>query len=297
MENGLKLEAFLEDVLQKDKLESGWTGGVQIVCHSNANAALITFPVINRRPELFHSYLGAAPATRGGMTFLSNMCTKGGSSTILGNTTMLTPWHWNGWTSAVYFMPNKGEWNDRAAEDRPNLTEADGLTEVECDFHVLEDWERCKIGPFDPRSGCAAETQKPSPRSFFRETLRQAKEFRNLMVHDPTADYPPMASLVGDAIETHTTFRRRTPDSPFSFFDDDLPPLTTMGDGLIPASRSTPRTWAVPCVQKSGGASSGGSWMESMYVDIMKNLVELEKLLNDLIAEANTRGKLQAGRK
>ena len=296
LENGYALERFLEKVLRED--DSAYDGGVQVVCHSNG--ALVAFPVVNRRPELFHSFLGVGAAFRGGMTFLPNNCIPGGGNTLGPNTTMFTPRHWHGWTAGYYFLPNKDDWNDRAAAERPHLVEADGLTEVACDFHTLEDWERCRLGPFDPRSGCAAEMRTPANRAFFRETLRQAKAFRKLMVYDPNVDYPPIAVLASDAVATHSTVRRPTPDAPFDFLfpgdPDPLDPsaktatatpgdgcggLITPGDGLIPIDRCTPPE-PVPVFKKVV--------TKDTHLGLARNVAAIETLLNEMIDAANARG-------
>jgi pimeloyl-ACP methyl ester carboxylesterase len=86
-EAGARLEAFLTDVLQRYR---GYTGGAQILCHSNG--ACVTFPVVNRRPDLVHSVVFAAGALGGGASTLHDMSEPDAPpNNQNGNRTMLQP--------------------------------------------------------------------------------------------------------------------------------------------------------------------------------------------------------------
>ena len=211
-EAGAQLEDLLESLLSLSSRKSARGEahrGAQLICHSNG--ALVAFPVMNRRPELFHSVVLAAGATAGGVAMLPELSVPGvGSSNVSGNTSMITPAHWFGWTAPYYFMPLQTE---RAALDRYHLAEADG-TEVKCDFHNIADWKRLKIGPYHAESGVLMDH---AAEEFFEETLKQAREYRQMMVAKPGVDYPPIAVIASACMDTVTTWCRATPDSPFCF--------------------------------------------------------------------------------
>ena len=65
LEAGHALEAFLEKVF----VETG--SASQLIVHSNGG--VVTFPVVNRRPELFHSVLWAASGCLGSVNFLKEL--------------------------------------------------------------------------------------------------------------------------------------------------------------------------------------------------------------------------------
>ena len=90
-EAGARLEAFLTDVLE----DCGYDGGAQVLCHSNG--ATVSWPVVNRRPDLVHSVVFAAGALRGGLSALHEMSEPTPANTLSGNRTMLKPANWFGW--------------------------------------------------------------------------------------------------------------------------------------------------------------------------------------------------------
>ena len=65
----------------------------QLICHSAG--ALVTFPLLNRRPELVHSILFAAGALDQGMLLCQDMSTTGGRNTLSPfQKHMITPSTW-----------------------------------------------------------------------------------------------------------------------------------------------------------------------------------------------------------
>jgi pimeloyl-ACP methyl ester carboxylesterase len=276
-EAGSKLERFLEAILRHD--ESGWTGGVQVICHSNG--ALVTFPVLNRRPELFHSVLFAAGALRGGVGFIRDLSIKGLGNKMAFNSTMMTPKHWIGWTSGYYFMPTLDE---LAAEGRPHLVEADGVTPVAMNFHDVSFWEQNQLGPFDPRSGCRQYMDgDPANKLFFEETLKRCLEYKQLMKCDASVTYPPLAVLASDSVtDTTTTWRRPSPESPFAFDDKAFPPLTSPGDGRICLNGSCMPPDGVPVLRKVVSHES--------HTGVATDVANIGPLLDALIQEAQSRG-------
>jgi len=148
------------------------------------------------------------------------------------NSTMVTPRHWVGWPSPHYFWPLVGQLNSTGG---PHLAEADG-TPVPCDFHSLEDWKRLGLGPYHQRSGVSADFMDATADAFLGETLARAQEYRKLMVCQPGMQYPPIAVLRSDAVETVTGYRRPIGGGPFDF--DSF--TSTPGDGRVPLQATLP---------------------------------------------------------
>lgn len=248
-------EKYLEDIVKKhfpNRAQAAGAGrkGVQVVAHSMG--CLITFPIVNRRADLFHSCLFAAGAMGPLFAFLPDVSELGGKN-MMGpfNRTMLTPERWLGWPSLWSFFPLESDREDdrlRAQDDTaglPWLAEADGA-EVPMDFHNLTDWKRLKLGPYHPRSGIAKEALTPEAESFLAETLARAKAYRETgMVYKSDVQYPPIACL--RAVHTDGAgkdpclrqVRRLSPDGTFDFGS-----LATVvhapGDDVIQKSAALP---------------------------------------------------------
>lgn len=87
------METFLDELLAADHAATGWTGGAQVVGHSGGG--MLTFPVLNRRPELFHSLLFTASGTMATSKALPGLSVYGCKDNRLGaNKTMFTPDNW-----------------------------------------------------------------------------------------------------------------------------------------------------------------------------------------------------------
>ena len=270
-ESGEALEEFLEGVIE----ETGSTQGVQVVCHSMGG--LITFPVINRRPELFHSVLFAAAALGGGVSFLRDLAEPGhGNAMGPVNDGMFTPERWASWPSVWSFFNIDGE---REAQGKSEsswapLTEADGTTPVPCDFHNLEDWKRLKLGPYGPDSGISEVT--PEMEAFLQGTLTRAKAYRQKLVHNPAITYPPIAVLRSDAVPTITKLTRLVPDASFDYKGA----ITSPGDGRITLEDTLP---------PRGVPVTGIVTNHADHSGILSEFEDVKALLGKLLAEANER--------
>jgi len=261
---------LLEDFLASVVKESGYVGGAQVVCHSMGNC--IMFPVLNRRPELFHSVLLAAPALGPDVTVLRDISALGPWNKLGLNSTLCTPTRWLGWTSSTHFLPSSSE--------KPNphanafLTEADGQTEVPVQFHDLHDWRSLRLGPFHPTSGIEGVSHDMA--TFFCETLKRAKLFREQLRHKPDLTYPPMIMLLGSGTPTPISYQRPAPDEPFDFSS----PLTTDGDGRVPVQGALVPE-GVPLLTTSVIAAS--------HTGILSNVAHVEGILERLSEEATRR--------
>lgn len=271
------LEFFLENVTRScsSANESGRMGA-QVVCHSMG--AMIAFALLNRRPELFHSVLLAAPAVMGGCIFLEDLSIPGAGNTVGGwNTTMMTPRHWLSWPSGYHALPLPG---DPGYEGRPHLAEADGETEVAADFYDIEDWRRLRLGPYHPRSGVLMEA---GAEAFLCETLRRARAFRAQIVYDPLVEYPPIVVLKSDAVKkTATTYLRPSSDAPFEFSSGKLSPRYTPGDGRI---------WAYGPSLPVGVPVLETRITKSSHTHILSDLGHVRELVDLLLEAAKRRGK------
>lgn len=145
-EAGEQLKSFIEKELAR---RGDTSQGVQVAAHSNG--AVVVWPLLNRRPELFHSLLLIAPAFSGGVSFMPDISRAGdaGNKNAF-NTTMMTPEHWMGWTTPFYFFPEAGQ---RMTDGRPPFSEVDGTTAVEIDMHNFQHWKDYRLGPYHPESG------------------------------------------------------------------------------------------------------------------------------------------------
>jgi pimeloyl-ACP methyl ester carboxylesterase len=231
-ESSQKLEDFLDAILKEGQR-------AQMVCHSMG--ALITLPLLNRRPELFNSVLLAAPATGPDISCLRDM-SEVGQNNQMGpfNSTMMTPWHWLTWTSGTHFLPSTGDVPCPGTD--AFLEEHDGIA-VPVDFHNIEDWRRLQLGAFHPNSGVGEITKEVE--EFFTITLQRAKHYRELLRFDPRVAYPHIAILLSDDTPTPITLRRQAPNMPFDFENY----LTVPGDGRVATTaRLVPE--GVPVLEK-----------------------------------------------
>ncbi len=120
----------------------------------------MSLPLLNKRPDLFHSILFAAAALGGGISFLQDVSVPGnGNAFGPFNKSICTPSHWMGWTSAYHFFNYEGE---RDLTGRPplktpplyNVDAKGNVQAVPCNMHDLKDWIKNKIGPYHPQSSC-----------------------------------------------------------------------------------------------------------------------------------------------
>ena len=201
-EASTQLEAFIDAELAS---RGGDPRGAQVVAHSNG--AVVAWPLVNRRSELFHSLLLIAPAFSGAVSFLPDISRAGDAGNKLAfNSTMMTPEHWMGWPTPFYFFP---EAHQKMTGGRPPFMEADGTTAVEVDMHEFQHWKDYQLGPYHPDSGV---TMSPEEELFLHQTLVKAKAYRQLICHDPLVQYPPIGVLTSTCSDrTVTTWRRPTP--------------------------------------------------------------------------------------
>lgn len=273
LEAGQKLERFLEELLQKECRAGIWSGGAQLMCHSNGG--IVTFPVVRRRPELFHSMLWAASGSLANVSMLPDLSVKKHSNNMLGgNGTMMTPDRWLDWPSGFHFLPTVKEQAESEAlfGGAFALCEADGA-KVEVDFHDIESYRRLKLGPFHPRSGVSLPLSD-ADEAFLVETLRRARAFRELMVRDPSFIYPPMAVIAASNSVTPVGWKRPSPEAPFNFGDGDADVLNAPGDGRFAFSSAGPPEGVPVALRIVSDASHSG---------VAVDLINVEKALDALL--------------
>jgi pimeloyl-ACP methyl ester carboxylesterase len=273
-----QLEAFIEAELAKHP----GTQGAQVIAHSNGG--MVTWPLVNRRPDLFHSLLLVAPAIAGNAAIMPDLslATEPGNKVAF-NKTMQTPSHWLSWPVVFYFFQTREQ---KMTGGRPPFAEADG-TPVDVDLHRIEHWKEYQLGPYHPDSGV---TMSDEDEQFLAETLRKAKDYRALFCHDEHVDYPPIGVLTSTCDErTVTTWRRPTPGEPFvldrseASADHPAAPLVTLGDGRIEATRADPPA-GVPVHCRNSSA-------DATHTSIATTMDMVVPLLTQLTAEADRRGK------
>ena len=256
LEGSWQLEAFVMKLLNQERAAGVWDGKAQIMVHSNGG--LVSWPVVQRRPELFHSVLWAASGALGNVSFLPDLSIRGYPGNALsGNTTMMTPLHWLSWTSGYHFLPCREEEAQHVARfGAPTFCEADG-TPIDADLHDIETYRRLQLGPYHPRSGIPLPLSA-SDEVCFSEVLTRARAFRLSLAFNPAICYPPQAVIARDATPTPTTWVRADPAAPFSFAPDGSDARCMVGDGRFDFEEAGPPN-GVPVVVrlKSKGSHTG----------------------------------------
>ena len=259
-ETGSKLEKFLERVAA-----GGSQQRCQVVAHSMGS--LVVVPVLNRRPELFHSVLFVAGAMGSGIGFLPDLSLHQCSGNYTGlNKTLLGPGVWCSCPSPFHFFPLK---EDTASDGGPSLVNADG-TAVEVDFHSVADWKRLQLGPWHPESGCRVT---PAMEEFIATTLGRARGYRKSLVCNPQVAYPPLCALVGDAQPTPLAWSRPGPGQPFNL---QRPVRTGTGDGRVIVGDGLPPQ-GIPCevtVTRMG------------HLEVLNDTTTVQALLESLLLKA-----------
>jgi len=263
------LATFLRKILE------GKTTGAQVVAHSMGG--LITFPLLNESPELFHSVLFGASALGGGVSFLPDLSIPG-KDNMLGpfNSSTLTPKHWLGWPSGFHFFNNVGE------RETSEGTFCSGLYDIKetgeeidtvCDFHNIDDWKRLKIGPYHPSSGCE---MNPSAEVFFAETLARAKEFRHKIMFDEKVTYPPIAVIASDYAETVIAWGKQEHEGIFLF--DGTKSKKTPGDLRVALCDAFPPEGVPVCKHIVNKAT---------HMNVLNDIPSVSCLLTTLIEQVN----------
>jgi len=265
-ENNMRLERFIEDVIQN---HSGPAKAVQVVAHSMG--CLITLPLLNRRPELFHSVLFAAAAYKPGIGFMQDVSEPGnGNMTGPFNKTMFTPQMWLSCPSPFHFFPLADDKNDLGGSF---LQEANG-DPVQFDLHDLQDCKRLKLGPYHPNSK-VPESHTESSNVFFGELLRRAQAYRQLLKYDPNVTYPPIAVLRSDCAQVTAAYKRPSSDAPFDFQTR----VEVPGDG---------RVSLVGALPPDGIPVHKVVTINASHADVLNNDASIQ-LLDELIEEAKRR--------
>jgi len=276
-----QLELFLLDSLRR--CSGAGVTGVQVVCHSNG--ALVTLPLLNRRPDLFHSILFCSPQVTATVGTLEDVSAEGSQGNRMGmNSSMLTPTKWLTWPSLWYLMPTENEIGLGCA---PRLSEADGKTTVGMDYHNLEDWKKMKLGPYHPRSGVRID--KPTE-VFLESTLRRAQAFRERLKCDSSVNYPPIAVLKSDADDKlETTVFRPQPDAPFDFLKKRRKSSgSNLGEG---------RLWANATGMPDGIIVNEKRVSKSSHKDTPADIKNVEQMLENLINIARKEGRRHGSKK
>ena len=162
-------------------------GKVQIVGHSMGG--LISFVALNRRPDLVHSVLFAGVPFGSSIGFLEDM--HAGTATGFNNR-ILSPQVLFTFAAPYSLFPL-----DPA---EPVLVDREGDI-IPHDLYSADDWERQKLGIFAMSGRGAISSEE---RAHLRNALRQAGEFRSLLVCSSKKPmvYPPIAVLTSDAHQT-----------------------------------------------------------------------------------------------
>lgn len=157
------------------------TGRVSIIAHSMGG--LLTFALINKRPELVESAVFAGVPFKGGIGFLPDLHI--GSDTGL-NSKICSPEVLATFPSVFSLFPLEHD----ALRDPMGRT-------VAADFFAAADWQRLKLGPY------AAGRQMPEGfDAFFGAALAKARTFRERLVVRPNLAYPPILVINSKAHKT-----------------------------------------------------------------------------------------------
>eukprot|EP00035_Acanthoeca_spectabilis_P025467 m.458562 g.458562 ORF g.458562 m.458562 type:complete len:437 (-) comp21533_c0_seq1:254-1564(-) len=176
------LEVYLDTLV-------GGPGGqpVQLIAHSMG--AVVSLPLIAKRPDLFHSVLFLAPGVHTDVGFLED-CSLAGlhspprtcNNTVF-NSTMLSPSLWATCPAPYSFFPLKGF---LASDGKPPLTLPDG-TPVDFDFYNLDDYKRYRLGIYHPHSQVDVT---PELEEFMRNMFRRCVRFRRNLLDLDLSDSP-----------------------------------------------------------------------------------------------------------
>eukprot|EP00128_Syssomonas_multiformis_P013949 Colp12_sorted_trinity150504_noHs@4682 len=219
-ETAEKLVSFLEEVSQKHANKK-----VQVVAHSMGG--LLTWSVLGRRPELFHSILFAGVpfvAGRGLFWHLHYGDPIGRNRKILSSRVSFS------FPSAFCFFPPTHE---AIVKGDSGVCDPEGNL-LMVDYYDANFWREHKIGIFADEEGLTKEEQE----EYFQHltcALKDAKRFRDTLHFTSDDQRPPMHVLIGNKIpvagkiltdRTHPKNHRG-----FRFCEESRAP----GDGTMPA--------------------------------------------------------------
>eukprot|EP00123_Amoebidium_parasiticum_P006185 comp17205_c0_seq1/m.16142 comp17205_c0_seq1/g.16142 ORF comp17205_c0_seq1/g.16142 comp17205_c0_seq1/m.16142 type:complete len:367 (-) comp17205_c0_seq1:9-1109(-) len=168
-------EAFL------DKVRG--TSRVQVLAHSMGG--LITFSLLNRRPDLFHSIVFAGVPFSPEANFLQDM--THGSAAGLNKSLLSANAHFT-WTSTYTLFP-------LASQHQLLVVDGDGKS-LDVDFMNPDDWVKHNMGIFNRD----LTTNPPTDQELnhLERAIERAKRFRESLARpDLHPQYPPLAVLSG----------------------------------------------------------------------------------------------------
>jgi len=190
-ENADEFVKFLEKVRAEN-------GGARVQVAAHSMGGLITFVVLNRRPDLFHSVLFAGVPFGSSISFLEDMhsgTSNGFNKRILNPQVLFT------FVSPYTLFP--------ADPKESGLADVHG-NRIMHDWFSVDDWARQKLGIF-AISGSGGATAEQ--REHLRKALDRARQFRSWLVFKASVSYPPIAVLASDARPTLLTVIRNGPRS------------------------------------------------------------------------------------
>jgi len=213
-----KFVAFLETVSQQH-------GGARVQVVGHSMGGLISFVALNRRPDLVHSALFAGVPFGPHISFLEDMhvgTAAGLNSRILSPQVLFT------FVSVYSLFPL--EPSESALKDQ------DG-NPIPHDWYSAKDWERRKLGIFAMIERAEVSREQ---RAHLRNALRQAREFRSLMVRSRknSFQYPPIAVLASDTRQTLSAVVKGGRGAVRGWDFQEAP--KEPGDGRVPFVRALP---------------------------------------------------------
>jgi len=190
-ETALAFEKFIETVKY-----TSLGRAPQVIGHSMG--CLITLNVFVRRPELFHSVLFGAPAYAPNVSSIEDFSATERMNTMVKNTKLFTPKSHITNPSAFSFVARTGERELFGKEHVDNFYDSEGRP-ITKDLHQLETWKNLKIGMYHPLSNVEVT---PAHEEWMQAVLDKCLKFRKGLIPDPESDYPPVAVIRGDHIDT-----------------------------------------------------------------------------------------------
>ncbi|MDZ4678609.1 MAG: alpha/beta hydrolase [Oligoflexia bacterium] len=191
-------EKFIESIKQKHGSK------VKVIAHSNGG--MLTLALLNQRPDLFESIVFIGVPFRGGIGFLPDLQVVRAFGL---NKRILSPAVLGSMTPVYTSFPLTGH----GALDKngvPHLT----------DYFSVQTWQKNQWGLFK-----TSKESKEKIEKFMIEALKQAKEFRELMV-SKNISYPPIKVVLSKT--RPTLFAIKALDKGW-----DLNALKKPGDGRI----------------------------------------------------------------
>ena len=210
LESTERFKTFLLKVFAREKRP------VQVVAHSMGG--LITLPVLNESPEIFHSVVFAGVPFVGGIGFLPDLAEIHPTGL---NSRVLSPEVLGTFPSVYSFFPLAKEGFVIDESNRP----------VEVDFFSPSEWKKYGWGLFHSSNDSEIKTR------FITTALDHARKFRNRLVAAPV-HYPPITVVSGTQLPTYISVRRLRSQSLYRW--DFGQPKKCAGDGSVCVVNSKP---------------------------------------------------------